>query len=183
MATKKKASYVIKGMQRDLSVSKFNPDFAYENINIRITAREDNTLLSITNERGPKDLNIQVLGTYIGHCVLNQYLVVFSTTSTIRNSDGSTTGKDYITRINLDTKVTEEEKKIKVLYDSTRGNLGFCTSNLIEAISSYENANIQKVYWTDGYNQPRLINISANVSWACFASSKSMFNIFLIYLI
>ena len=45
-----------------------------------------------------------------------------------------------------------EEKKIKVLYDSTHGNLGFCTSNPIEAISSYENANIQKVYWTDGYN-------------------------------
>lgn len=58
MATKKKASYVIKGMQRDLSVSKFNPDFAYENINIRITARESNNLLSVTNEKGNKELAI-----------------------------------------------------------------------------------------------------------------------------
>lgn len=153
-------NHIFTGMQRDLSISKHPANYLFDAQNIRITAREDNTLLSITNERGPKDLNIQVLGTYIGHCVLNQYLVVFSTTSTIRNSDGSTTGKDYITRINLDTKVTEEEKKIKILYDSTCGNLGFCISNPIEAISSYENANIQKVYWTDGYNQPRLINIS-----------------------
>jgi hypothetical protein len=41
-------------MSKDLSTSKFNPDFAFDNLNIRITAREDNTLLSVTNEKGSK---------------------------------------------------------------------------------------------------------------------------------
>ena len=50
---KNKADFKIKGMQRDLSVSTFNPEYAYENMNIRITPTEDNTLLSITNEKGP----------------------------------------------------------------------------------------------------------------------------------
>lgn len=160
-------NHIFTGMQRDLSISKHPANYLFDAQNIRITAREDNTLLSITNERGPKDLKIQVSGTYIGHCVLNQYLVVFSTTSITREVDGSTKGKDYITRIDLDiedkkdTEDTKDKVKVKVLYDSTNGNLGFCTINPIEAISSYENANIQKVYWTDGYNQPRMINIAS----------------------
>jgi len=31
----------------------------------------------------------------------------------------------------------------------------------IETIPFYENEDIQKVYWTDGKNQPRFINITA----------------------
>ena len=48
----KQTQLIPRGMAQDLSISKFNPDFAYENRNIRITAREDSALLSITNERG-----------------------------------------------------------------------------------------------------------------------------------
>jgi len=46
------------------------------------------------------------------------------------------------------------------LYNSSKGNLHFSPLHPIEAIASYENANIQKVYWTDGNNQPRMINIA-----------------------
>ena len=91
-------SHVFTGMQRDLSISKHPANYLYDAQNIRITAREDDTLLSITNERGPKNLEIQINGKYLGHCVLNQYLIVFSTTS----RDDNYTGKDYITRINLE---------------------------------------------------------------------------------
>lgn len=50
----KRTQLVVRGMQQDLSISKFNPEFSYENRNIRITAREDSSLLSVTNERGNK---------------------------------------------------------------------------------------------------------------------------------
>lgn len=50
-----------KGMSQDLSISKFNPEFSYENRNIRITSREDSSLLSITNERGNKNTQILLL--------------------------------------------------------------------------------------------------------------------------
>ncbi len=42
-----------------------------------------------------------------------------------------------------------------------RGDLGFNYKHPIETISFYENTDIRKVYWTDGLNQPRVINISA----------------------
>lgn len=161
-------NHVFTGMQRDLSVSKHPANYLYDAQNIRITAKEGNTLLSITNERGPKDLSdtvadMSVTGIYLGHCVLNQYLIVFSTTSETRDIQGNTTGKDYITRFDLsvinDPDIPLKFKK-KILYDSTNGSLNFCKQNLIEAISSFESENIQKIYWTDGYNQPRMINIA-----------------------
>lgn len=45
-----------KGMSRDLSISKVNTEFAYENFNVRIIARDHDTLLSVTNERGNKEI-------------------------------------------------------------------------------------------------------------------------------
>lgn len=42
-----------------------------------------------------------------------------------------------------------------------RGDLGFNYKHPIETISFYENTDIRKVYWTDGLNQPRVINIAA----------------------
>ena len=48
----KAQQFVPKGMKRDYSDSKADPQFAFENHNIRITSRENSTLLSITNEKG-----------------------------------------------------------------------------------------------------------------------------------
>lgn len=42
-----------------------------------------------------------------------------------------------------------------------RGDLGFNYKHPIETISFCENTGIRKVYWTDGLNQPRVINIAA----------------------
>jgi hypothetical protein len=77
--TIKSERHIIRGMQRDLSVSKFNPEFAFECKNIRITARENNTLLSVTNEKGNLELPLKTLtgspftidGTLLGYNVLN----------------------------------------------------------------------------------------------------------------
>lgn len=59
----KQEQHVIKGMQRDLTVSKFSPEYAYENMNIRITAREHSTLLSVTNEKGTKEISVPFIQT------------------------------------------------------------------------------------------------------------------------
>ena len=45
-----------------------------------------------------------------------------------------------------------------VLYYA--GDLNFDENHPLETLISYEAENIQKVYWTDGINQPRVINIS-----------------------
>ena len=48
-----------KGMTRDISISKANNDFAYENFNIRIIPMDKDTLLTVTNERGNKRQNLK----------------------------------------------------------------------------------------------------------------------------
>ena len=138
------------GMQRDMSIAKHPSSFLYDAHNIRLTARGEDTLLTITNERGPSYAGVEIKGTYLGHCLLGKYLTVFSTGGL---EEGDNTLRDYITRIDLST------KESVVLY---KGNLNFDTSYLIETIGSYENDYIQKVYWTDGKNPPRLINIVDN---------------------
>lgn len=136
------------GMQRDSSISRHPSSFLYDAHNIRLTVRDNDTLYSITNEKGTKRTDISVEGTYLGHCLLNKYLVVFSI-------DADSSRPDYINRIDLETL----DKTL--LYN---GNLNFSLDHPIEAINSYENESIQKVYWTDGYNQPRMINIVGDTS-------------------
>ena len=54
----KQAFFKIKGMQRDLSESAFNPEYSYENKNIRIMSTTENTTLSVTNERGTRKFTV-----------------------------------------------------------------------------------------------------------------------------
>lgn len=146
----KASQHFVKGMQRDLSVSKFNPEYVFDAQNIRITARENNTLLSVTNEKGNLEIplrndgqDVPIEGVLLGYCVLNNYVTLF------------TTG-DSDTIYRLENK--GEYFEAKVLYS---GKLNFNTNNPIETLGIYENENIQKVYWVDGINQTRVINITS----------------------
>lgn len=147
----KKEQHFFKGMQRDLSVSKFNPEYAFDAQNIRITAREHDTLLSVSNEKGNKEIPLQspsgdpvaIDGVLLGQNVLNNYVTLFTKGT-----------NDNIYR--LENKGTYFETLL--LFS---GNLNFSTDYPIENISVYENDNIQKVYWIDGLNQSRVINIVA----------------------
>lgn len=156
------SNHTFVGLQQDMSISKQTSEYLIDAHNIRITAREGETLLSVTNERGPKELvlknsagnNMTISGTIIGHCVLNSYLVLF-----VHDTEG-----DSILRIDM----SKEEPEVVNLFngDSTKF-LGFNENYPIEAISDYENEKIQKVYWIDGLNQPRMINIvHAPYTWA-----------------
>lgn len=144
----KTSIHAFKGMNRDISRSKANNEYVFDAQNIRFTAREGETLLSLTNEKGNRDLGIPFIGEVLGYCVINKYLVVFSTTGM------SGAVRDYIYRVNV------EENNCTTLYS---GNLNFSTSNPIESLGIYENENIQKVYWVDGLNQPRVINITKDI--------------------
>lgn len=141
----KGTTHIIRGMQRDAGRSKLGAEFAYEAHNIRITSREHDTLLDISNEKGNKDTEVTFEGTVVGYCVLDRYLVVFSAGE-----------EDIICRIDL-----QEGYERKELF---RGDLDLDTGHPLETIGIYENENIQKVYWLDGKNQPRVINIVEDTS-------------------
>ena len=52
----KTVTYKIIGMHQDLSESAASDKYSYENMNIRIDSRNNNTMLSIENEKG----NLQI---------------------------------------------------------------------------------------------------------------------------
>ena len=144
----KQVQFKTVGMQRDLSESAFNPKFAYENKNIRITPTDDNTLFSITNEKGNISLPIEGIGEYIegtpiGQAIIANEWIVFTTGD-----------KDTIYKLWFE----EDTLKGAILYS---GDLNFSVEHPIETLIFYENDDIKKVYWVDGLNQPRVINIAA----------------------
>lgn len=53
---------------------------------------------------------------------------------------------------------TEDALSLTLLYS---GNLKFDVQHPLETLVSYESSSVQKVYWTDGKRQPRVINVTA----------------------
>lgn len=152
----KQVQFKTVGMNRDTSESAFNPKFAYENKNIRIVPTDDNTLFSIVNEKGNKHLKINgigdnIQGTPIGQAVVDNEWILFTTIDNPENG----MKPDYIYKIWFN----DNTLKGKVLYS---GFLNFSVDNPIETLVFYENNDIKKVYWVDGRNQPRFINIAAD---------------------
>lgn len=268
----KKALFNIKGMTRDLAASKFSPEFAYENRNMRLAAvNEDSDTLVLTNEIGPLHLsNLSISGTPIGQASIDNSIILFTTKSgeteletyvggtinlsgcdfssvkfysskanAINNNNGTApvfqyskehsyslymyyaapssvqstlryvacidvTGRRFIAAASINhvlllvkhnnsiticsvssivnnrdldsyTKgviqgsyVVKEDYIYNINVDNYgqtsisqvfTGDLNFNTLYPIESISLYEDQTLKKVYWTDGLNQPRVINI------------------------
>lgn len=179
----KQAQFKIKGMNRDLSVSAFNPEFSYENKNVRIMPTDDNTLLSIINEKGNKLSSIvgvgdKIIGVPIGQALIDNEAVLFTSgdKSLLDIPDISTESQDVsdidIEESNIDLEFDFDDRIYKLWFSNGKlngkvlykGQLNFDWHYPIETLSFYENSDIRKVYWTDGYNQPRVINIAATSS-------------------
>lgn len=152
----KSAAFKTKGMNRDLSVSAFNSDFSFENKNLRLATNDDNTMLSWVNEKGPAIIvgedneSIVLKGTPVGTAVIDHQLVVFTT-----EEEGLKPDHIYVLQY------TSNEGTTMTVLELYNGNLNFSVKHPFETLVYYESPEIEKVYWTDGYNQPRLINIKA----------------------
>lgn len=152
------------GMNRDLSISKAGESNAYTNLNVRILARDKDTLLSITNEQGNTELPISgtIDGEYlVGWDVLNSYLILFLTTPAQDNSPQH----DYIYRVNFGALGNPSVTKLfPTAAHPTDDNLNFSIDNPIESLTYYEADTIQKIYWIDGRNPLRMMNFMADAS-------------------
>ena len=139
------------GMTRDMSANRFTQNFACDARNIRITARDGNSLLlAVTNEKGTAEYTIMgqpIVGMPIGTAVLNRVLVLFTTNASGQNPD-------HIYKLDF-----AEDYSSAVCSTLFAGDLNFDYKHPLETLPMYENAQIQKVYWLDGVNQPRMVNI------------------------
>lgn len=179
--TKKIISWKTKGMNKDMSVSVFNPEFSFENINIRLSTNESNTMMSWVNEKGTQPFEVEISvsslkeysirGTVIGTAILNHNLIIFSVYESdtlykdsngyFRSSDAKEDKKNYENGncfIYIFEAPNDNIIKGKLYY---QGDLNFDSKHPIETLVSYETESIQKVYWTDNKNQPRFINIKS----------------------
>lgn len=90
----------------------------------------------------------------IGGVELRDSIVLFTTNNT----------RSQIYRLTLTGVSNGEISNLSLLYDDEYNvddsRLSFNVNNRIKAIARYETPNIQKVYWTDGINPLRYININ-----------------------
>lgn len=143
--------HLVKGMQQDISKSKFSNEYAYEVRNARLLATDSQTTFAVTNERGNKEYivtdgknPVAIKGTILGHCEVNDYIVLFT-------HDTNTSPKDHIYRI---------DTKTNIMTTILEGDMSFDIDHKIETIGWFESESIIKVYWIDGKNQPRYVNIA-----------------------
>lgn len=144
---KKQANFNPTKITRDLAVSVFKNDSAYEIVNMRLVSTGGNTTLCLVNEKSnSKELDIK--GTVVGVQELKDKIILFVTDE-----------KDLGLWVDCIYQITEDENgnlKSTKLYE---GQLGFSIENPIESVGIYENEKIEKVYWVDGKNQARMVNI------------------------
>lgn len=147
--------HVFQGMKQDNHPLNQDSKFLLEAHNIRLTSRDDSSLLSLTNERGTKEITFsndsdrEFIGKYIGHCIVGDYLIIF----TCDSEKGS-----YIYRVSC---VNDEWVREIIFKDSNNTVLKFNPAKTsFQALGIYENNLVQKVYWVDGINSPRVINVA-----------------------
>ena len=125
--------HVFQGMRQDNHPIRQESKYLWEAHNIRFTARDDSTFMSITNERGPKLIEgISFTGNYIGHCVVGKYLIVF-TDYTVGNESSKT---NYIYRVYYKDGILTED----TLYE---GNLNMDEGHALQTLAIYEGDLVQ----------------------------------------
>lgn len=139
------------GMNRDMSISRADASLAYDNRNIRITATDNDTMVTVTNERGNKQISLDglIYGFLVGWNVLNNHIILFTHAN----------DADRIYRIDYDGEnfksVHAEGSPENCLY---KGNLHLDDEHPIESVVYFESEDVQKIYWIDGKNVLRFAN-------------------------
>lgn len=147
------AQIQVTGMNRDNAMSKFEPTLTYENKNIRIHYNKNELFAgSVSNEIGHKlfysfdNENLIILG----HAVYQDNIILFA----------KGISSCYIYKIKY-----EEGSEPITLYESDSDILNWKDVTFIETILHEESSDVVKVYWIDGINQLRSINIVPNETY------------------
>ena len=181
-----KITFSPRGMNQDITKSKHPTEFYFEGKNIRITTTDNQSTGAISNEKGNTlelsipDITIDTVAntityntdvlSYSDNNELEQQIfagnaVTFSNDQQIigytltRNSIILFSHGNKLDCIwEVDNILDNNDYEITLLYCR---NLNF--SSAIQAIYNYENEIIEKVYWVDGINQTRFINLRHSI--------------------
>lgn len=148
----KASTHIFKNMIRDVNPMSTNPSSLYNALNIRFTSDNEQTFGSITNEKGTKLIDdINISGTYLSHYIVDNNIMLFTLQpSIIPDYDGYDTN---IYRIKL-----EDDTWTTTLVAGPI-DLNMDSEHPLEFTSYYEGEDVVKIYWVDGKNQLRFMNI------------------------
>lgn len=144
----KQSLFNFKGMVRDLSPINITTEYAFKINNMRFITDEATSLLSITNEKGNKKVTLDnnILGIPIGQASIDNSIILFTTLN------NNSLYKDTIYKVDL------QNNELHTLFS---GDLNFSAEHPLEILLNYENEDNIKLYWVDGINPFRVINIKA----------------------
>jgi len=138
----KKTRYVPKGIDQDTTPTERGDDSFYDSENIRLINNGRNLSIKPVKEFASFCDTFAATEVMLGSIEIRGYLYIFTT-----ETGGSL---DHIAKIDSDG----------VRTDLLNEDLSFDENYRIEAVANYENDDIIKIYWTDGLNLLRFINVS-----------------------
>ena len=166
------------GMMQDTAKSKFPNSFYYEGKNIRIVATDSQSTGAVTNEKG-NSLIFQVpvpvvneTTKIISYAGKTLSFTTSELTGATQSGDqviiGHSNSRKYILLFTTDNngfdciwKIQYDNYDITLLY---MRNLSFSSNCPVQVINNFENKNIDKIYWADGNNQLRFLNIEHSIA-------------------
>ena len=137
-----------KGMIMDLDKSLQDPNSYRYAENFRLVTKTTGTTGILENVEGNTqyiDLS-GVKGTILHTNTIRKYLIVFSVNGLLSNI--------YVYDLSV------KNSDIILKWEETTPILNFSVDNKIFSTTSYENDNIIKIYWVDGINPIRMLNIA-----------------------
>jgi hypothetical protein len=149
------------GMDQDSSLNKFDPKHYFEAWNFSPLTDQglaNGAMNSIRSTLYRLNPSLADSSYYIiGHCVIRNYLVIFTTTCTAADPGGADPeGTDGITTLDL-----TDPTLSPVVFPFTMSGLNFSTQHPIfdQTVGRYERSDFIKVWWTDNFNVLRGMNI------------------------
>lgn len=173
------------GMVQDINKSQFPNKFYFEGRNIRVVATDTQSTGAVTNEKGNSlilTIPIPVIDGTNSRILYDSKQLVYTTpeidsvyfvsdsyrTSFEQIIIGHTFSRNSLILLTTDNngfdciwKVNDITYDIELLY---MRDLQFNITNPIQCINNFENDIIDKIYWVDGKNQLRFLNITHSVS-------------------
>jgi hypothetical protein len=159
----------IKGMQHDINKSIQSPDTYLNAENFRLVTDDNGNTGVLQNIKGTT-LKITLTNTdeyVVGHVFIRDALILF-----IHKNIGA--NPDSIHRVNLSRIRSGSVTLNNTNYYHTntavntliyKGELSWTANTKIKAVSRYETDFIQKIYWVDGSNPLRTLNIVYNAEF------------------
>jgi hypothetical protein len=161
----------IKGMSKDVDKSVMSKDSYLDANNFRIVTSEGGSSGALENVKGNKLITNYPFpaGQLVcGSELLRDDIIVFTTSNTSATPTHGA-GRSMIHKFTINN-TTEQIASYTLLYDDAHNagtgsdTLDLSTAHIVKAVTRYETPNIQKVYFTDAYNNLRYIDIGKNLT-------------------